>query len=257
MSSPPTPAPLPSCALPHPNSLLSLLPPSVRRSSPAPPPLRPHPSPPLSSLPPQEISMVRSLHYQHIVLHLGEARHGFDRYLLMEWMGGGTVRQMLDARHTTGLPHDVLGSYAAQARGRQHQPSPPRTSTIVACNRTHTPQPPSASSPSPPLSSPPPQAHTTAPPTSQLPFRPPHPGVVGPPLPARVSRGALRLEGRQCSTQRGEGSLPHRFCLSPRQYPHATLHVFFPLLEGRPFLKGWVEHSMFPIGNRSILCFNL
>ena len=61
-----------------------------------------------------EIELMRRLRHENIVQYIGEARCGGERYILLEYCSGGSVRQLLESEFRQGLPHHLLASYATQ-----------------------------------------------------------------------------------------------------------------------------------------------
>ena len=67
-----------------------------------------------------EIALMRNMRHQHIVAYLGAAYAGGERYILLEYCSGGSVRQLLERQHPHGLPAPLLAQYALQTLSGLH-----------------------------------------------------------------------------------------------------------------------------------------
>ena len=81
----------------------------------------------------EEIELTRHLRHPHIVHHIGTALSnggapfsgggplgGGDRYLLLEYCSGGSVRQLLDGQYPRGMPSETLHSFGVQLLSGLH-----------------------------------------------------------------------------------------------------------------------------------------
>ena len=68
----------------------------------------------------QEIELMRHMRHTNIVAYLGGAHARGERYILLEYCSGGSVRQLLERRHPTGLPDAKLASYGVQTLNGLH-----------------------------------------------------------------------------------------------------------------------------------------
>ena len=62
----------------------------------------------------REIELMRHLRHEHIVQYLGAASSAGDRYILLEYCAGGSVRRLLETLHPRGLPASLLSTYGEQ-----------------------------------------------------------------------------------------------------------------------------------------------
>ena len=62
----------------------------------------------------REIELMRHLQHDHVVQYLGAANSAGDRYILLEYCAGGSVRRLLETQHPRGLPASLLSTYGEQ-----------------------------------------------------------------------------------------------------------------------------------------------
>ena len=77
----------------------------------------------------RRISVMRKLRHPHIVRYCGVARHAAKTYILMEYVAGGSLKELVERNHPRGLPPPLLWRYGVQrrplpARGDDHPPRP-------------------------------------------------------------------------------------------------------------------------------------
>mmetsp|Transcript_54672 Transcript_54672/g.119274 ORF Transcript_54672/g.119274 Transcript_54672/m.119274 type:complete len:590 (+) Transcript_54672:285-2054(+) len=68
----------------------------------------------------EEIAIMQKLRHANIVQYLGSATHQSDQYILMEYLGGGSVHALIQGQHPNGLPMPMLHSYGKQMLAGLH-----------------------------------------------------------------------------------------------------------------------------------------
>lgn len=61
-----------------------------------------------------EMALMRRLRHPNIVEYIGQALSGTEQYILLQLCQGGSVRQLLDREHPSGLPPATLHAYGLQ-----------------------------------------------------------------------------------------------------------------------------------------------